>query len=251
MFASRSRWSVLAGLSFAIVSAIAFAQNSVQQAAPAVRGAPPQKVADGATEVLAEMRDKIKLAGNLYLPAGNGPFPCIVTRTPYGKDAMFANPAGPKKYTDGGYAYLIQDVRGKGRSEGYYQAFVNDAFDGYDTIEWMATQGWCNGKIGITGASAMGITSNLAATMAPPHLKAAFVVVAPSTRLTGTYIGGAFKQKDSGDWSRGQGVPERSDCVLGDELSRQCVLGNHGNRRQPQVHQHSDVSVRRVVRHLQ
>lgn len=154
------------------------------------------------------MRDEVKLAGNLYLPAGQGPFPCIVQRTPYGKDAMFASPAGAKKYTDAGYAYFVQDVRGKGRSEGFYAAFINDAFDGYDTVEWMAKQDWCNGSIGITGASAMGYTSLLAATMNPPHLKAAYIVVAPSTRLTGAYIGGAFKQKDSGDWSRGQGVSE-------------------------------------------
>jgi uncharacterized protein len=185
-------------------------QAAPAQAAPAVRGARPEKVAAGATEVIAEMRDQVKLAGNLYLPAGAGPFPCIVQRTPYGKDAMFASPAGAKKYTDGGYAYLVQDVRGKGRSEGFYQAFLNDAFDGYDTIEWMAKQSWCNGKIGITGASAMGYTTMLAATMNPPHLKAAFAIVTPSTRLTGTYIGGAYKQKDSGDWSRGQGVPEET-----------------------------------------
>jgi predicted acyl esterase len=173
-----------------------------------VRGARPEKVADGTTEVIAEMRDEVKLAGNLYLPQGSGPFPCVVTRTPYGKDAMFANPAAAKRYTDAGFAYFVQDVRGKGRSEGFYQAFITDAFDGYDTIEWMAKQPWCNGKVGITGASAMGITANLAATMAPPHLKAAFVIVAPSTRLTGSFVGGAFKQKDSGDWSRGQGVSE-------------------------------------------
>jgi predicted acyl esterase len=185
------------------------AQSAGQTASPAaVRGARPEKIATGATEVIAEMRDGIKLAGNLYLPAGTGPFPCVVQRTPYGKDAMFASPAGAKKYTDGGYAYLVQDVRGKGRSEGFYQAFINDAFDGYDTVEWMAKQSWCNGKIGITGASAMGYTTMLAATMNPPHLKAAYAVVTPSTRLTGTYIGGAYKQKDSGDWSRGQGVPE-------------------------------------------
>lgn len=181
---------------------------TAQQGQAAIRGARPEKIATGAIEVITPMRDEVRLAGNLYLPAGEGPFPCIVQRTPYGKDAMFANPAGAKKYTDAGYAYLVQDVRGKGRSEGFYQAFINDAFDGYDTIEWMARQPWCNGSIGITGASAMGYTSLLAATMNPPHLKAAYVVVAPSTRLTGAYIGGAFKQKDSGDWSRGQGVAE-------------------------------------------
>ncbi len=200
----------------ALATSCTTAQEAVSQtrsttadaASAQVRGARPAKVAAGATEVIAEMRDEVKLAGNLYLPEGDGPFPCIVQRTPYGKDAMFASPAGAKKYTDGGYAYLVQDVRGKGRSEGFYQAFINDAFDGYDTIEWMAEQDWCNGSIGITGASAMGYTTMLAATMAPPHLKAAYAVVTPSTRLTGSYIGGAFKQKDSGDWSRGQGIAE-------------------------------------------
>lgn len=183
-------------------------QTAGQAAAPPVRGARTDRIAAGATEVIAGMRDRAKLAGNLYLPQGQGPFPCIVQRTPYGKDAMFASPAGARKYTDAGYAYLVQDVRGKGRSEGFYQAFINDAFDGYDTIEWMAGQSWCNGSIGITGASAMGYTSLLAATMNPEHLKAAYVVVAPSSRVTGSFIGGAFKQKDSGDWSRGQGVSE-------------------------------------------
>jgi predicted acyl esterase len=208
------KWAaaVLAATSIMAVGAAAVAQSaqSAGQTASPATVRPPIKVAAGATEVIAPMRDGVKLAGNLYLPAGNGPFPCVVQRTPYGKDAMFASPAGAKKYTDGGYAYLVQDVRGKGRSEGFYQAFINDAFDGYDTVEWMARQSWCNGKIGITGASAMGYTTMLAATMNPPHLKAAYAVVTPSTRLTGTYIGGAYKQKDSGDWSRGQGVPEET-----------------------------------------
>ncbi|HVY89263.1 MAG TPA: CocE/NonD family hydrolase, partial [Hyphomonadaceae bacterium] len=189
------------------VAGIAAAQQTAPAAGQSAATA-PIKVAAGATEVMAEMRDKVKLAGNLYVPAGKGPFPCIVQRTPYGKDAMFANPAQMKKYTDDGIAYMVQDVRGKGRSEGFYQAFINDAFDGYDTVEWMAKQPWCNGKIGIMGASAMGYTTMLAATMKPPHLKAAFSIVTPSTRLTGSYIGGAFKQKDSGDWSRGQGIAE-------------------------------------------
>lgn len=198
--------ATLAGVALLSVAPLSACVQTSQ--AQTVRGAAPERIAEGAREVLAEMRDGIKLAGNLYLPEGRGPFPCVVQRTPYGKDAMFRNPAGTKRYTDAGYAYLVQDVRGKGRSEGFYQAFINDAFDGYDTIEWMAEQDWCNGSIGITGASAMGYTSLLAATMDPPHLKAAFVIVAPSTRLTGSYIGGAFKQKDSGDWSRGQGIAE-------------------------------------------
>jgi predicted acyl esterase len=194
----------------------------VAAAPPPVAVAPPPPAAPakpvrakpaltpGANEVLAEMRDGVKLAGNLYLPPGTGPWPCIVQRTPYGKDAMFKDPGPTGLYTTHGYAYLIQDVRGKGRSDGDYDAFVNDGPDGYDTIEWMATQPWCNGKVGITGASAMGITANMAATMAPPHLKAAYVLVAPSSMVTASFIGGAFKQKDSGDWSRQQGISEET-----------------------------------------
>ena len=177
------------------------------EAAPAVRGLRVERIAEGATEVFAQMRDKVKLAGNLYLPEGEGPFPSIVTRTPYGKDTMelFADPRAARKYTKAGYAYLVQDTRGKGRSEGHYAGFSDDRNDGYDTIEWMARQSWCDGKIGITGASAMGITSNMAAIASPPHLVAAFVIVAGNDTA---FVGGAFKQRDMGDWNRGQGVAE-------------------------------------------
>ena len=177
------------------------------QPAPEVRGLRVEQVAEGATEVLAPMRDRVKLAGNLYLPEGDGPFPCIVTRTPYGKDGMelFSDPRAARKYTKAGYAYMVQDTRGKGRSEGHYAGFTDDRNDGYDTIEWIARQSWCDGKVGVTGASAMGITANMAAIANPPHLVAAFVIVAGNDTA---FVGGAFKQRDMGDWNRGQGVAE-------------------------------------------
>jgi uncharacterized protein len=193
----------------AMTAGLGACQATAQSAKPAaVRGAKVSKLAEGAREVKATMRDGVKLAGNLYLPEGKGPFPCIVTRTPYGKDEMYKDPRGAEGYTKSGFAYLVQDVRGKGNSEGFYSAFVNDRDDGYDTVEWMAKQDWCNGKVGITGPSAMGITGNLAAIANPPHLTAAFVVVAPTSLSAASFIGGAFKQKDSGDWSRDQGVSE-------------------------------------------
>lgn len=181
---------------------------------------------EGSFEAYATMRDQTKLAGNVFLPEGDGPFPCIVTRTPYLKDARYASAEAVKKYTDAGFAFMAQDVRGKGRSEGFYRAFVDDGPDGYDTIEWMAEQDWCNGKVGITGASAMGITSNLAATYDPPHLEAAYVVVAPSSRLTGSFIGGAFKEKDSGDWSRRQGIAEEVIAANAANYSDKAYWGN-------------------------
>jgi len=158
-------------------------------------------------EEFAKMRDDVKLAANVFLPEGAGPFPVIVTRTPYLKDGeRWAE--GATKYTDAGFAYVVQDTRGKGHSEGFYRAFQDDLEDGYDTIEWLAKRPWSNGRIGITGGSAMGITGNLAAIANPPHLEAAYVVVAPSSRFKYTFFNGVFKEADSGNWLRRQGVEE-------------------------------------------
>ena len=148
------------------------------------------------SELFIEMRDGTRLAANVYLPKGQGPWPVIVTRTPYLKDGSFMS-RGVERYTDAGYAYVLQDVRGKGHSQGHYEAFANDTEDGYDTIEGVARQPWSNGKIGITGASAMGITANLAATAAPPHLKAADGIVAPNETFTTSFLGGVPKDKDT------------------------------------------------------
>ncbi|MEJ2087094.1 MAG: CocE/NonD family hydrolase, partial [Gammaproteobacteria bacterium] len=170
----------------------------------AVMYAPP---GTARSEEFATMRDDVKLAADVYLPQGEGPWPVIVTRTPYLKEGeRWAQ--GAVKYTDAGFAYVVQDTRGKGHSEGFYRAFQDDLEDGYDTVEWLATRPWSNGRIGITGGSAMGITANLAAVADPPHLEAAYVVVAPSSRFKYTFFNGVFKEADSGNWLRRQGVAE-------------------------------------------
>jgi predicted acyl esterase len=158
------------------------------------------------TEMTMSTRDGTKLAANVFLPAGAGPFPVVLSRTPYLKDAL-GDLAGysAKKYTDAGYAFVMQDVRGKGHSEGFYEAFIPDLEDGYDTVEWVAKQTWSNGRVGMVGASALGITSNLAAMAAPPHLVAAFVIVAPYDQLLNTYPGGVLKDEDTLGWLKGQG----------------------------------------------
>ena len=169
-------------------------------------------------EVFTAMRDGTKLAANVFLPEGRGPWPVILTRTPYLKDGkMFANPAGAKRFTDAGYAYVVQDTRGKGHSQGFYDAFANDVEDGYDTVEGLATQPWSNGRIGITGGSAMGITSNLAAIAQPPHLKAAYVIVAPNETFRTSYLGGVPQDHDLVGWLHDQGVSEK---VIADALAR-------------------------------
>ena len=164
------------------------------------------------------MRDGVKLAANVFKPDGPGPWPVVLMRTPYIKDGrMMGSLAGVKRYTDRGIVFVLQDVRGKGHSEGHYAAFADDIPDGYDTVEWIAKQPWSNGKVGITGASAMGITSNMAAIAAPPHLTAAYVIVAPNDRSLTSYMGGVLKDKDTIGWSKMQGV---SDEVLNSIYAR-------------------------------
>jgi predicted acyl esterase len=169
------------------------------------------------TEMTMATRDGTKLAANVFLPTGAGPFPVVLSRTPYLKDAL-GDLAGysAQKYTDEGYAFVLQDVRGKGHSEGFYEAFVPDLEDGYDTVEWAAKQPWSNGRVGMVGASALGITTNLAAMAAPPHLVAAYVIVAPYDQLLNVYPGGVLKDEDTLGWLKGQGETQAQlDAVSG------------------------------------
>ena len=185
------------------------AASAQTAAAPTAAPALPAPVAPS-SEVFIAMRDGVKLAANVYLPAGQGPWPVIVVRTPYLKDSRFLA-GGAARFTAAGYAYVVQDVRGKGHSQGFYEAFVPDIEDGYDTVEGLAAQPWSNGAIGIMGASAMGITANLAAVAAPPHLKAAYIIVAPNETFTTSFLGGVPKDKDTVGWMKGQGI---SDAVI-------------------------------------
>ncbi len=156
---------------------------------------------------MVPMRDGVKLATTVYLPPGDGPFPVVLTRTPYGKDAMYG-PQAHKLFLEKGYVRVAQDVRGKFKSEGKYVAFGDDMLDGYDTIEWIAKQPWSNGKVGMYGPSAMGITQNLAAIANPPHLVTCFVQVAPSSSFRySTYPGGLFLKDLNEGWLKAQGVP--------------------------------------------
>ena len=145
---------------------------------------------------------------SIYLPPRRRhPWPVVLTRTPYGEDLMYG-PQAHKDYLAHGYVRVARDVRGKFKSEGKCAAFVDDIKDGYDTIEWIDSQKWSNGKVGMVGPSAMGITQNLAAIAAPPHLVTAFVQVAPSSTFRySNYPGGVFLKNLNEEWLKAQGVP--------------------------------------------
>ncbi|MBT6482127.1 MAG: CocE/NonD family hydrolase, partial [Gammaproteobacteria bacterium] len=155
---------------------------------------------------MVPMRDGVRLATNIYLPEGDGPWPTVLTRTPYNKNGADRSAA---RYNEHGYVLVSQDVRGRYESEGEDQPFEVDMPDGYDTVEWIAAEDFSNGKVGIFGTSAPGITSNLAAASAPPHLTAAYVTVAPDSLFyRSRFVGGVFKESHSGGWLRGQGISE-------------------------------------------
>ncbi len=200
--------SALLAASLFLAPGVMPAMAQTQTGAPAQASYQPPP---GSVEEYAALRDGTRLAANVFKPSGTGPWPVVVSRTPYLKDGRGspeALAAQGKHYTDAGYVFVLQDVRGKGRSQGFYAAYVNDIEDGYDTVEWAAKQPWSNGKVGITGASALGVTSNAAAQAAPPHLKAAYVVVAPFDRSRSSFMGGVIKEKDTIGWLKGQGVSQ-------------------------------------------
>jgi putative CocE/NonD family hydrolase len=152
-----------------------------------------------AKNVMVPMRDGVRLATDLYLPAQNGApaagrFPVLVSRTPYGKDSASLNPENPAYYfAQHGYVVVVQDCRGRYDSEGTFYIDINEGPDGYDTVEWAAEQPWSNGKVGTYGGSYLAQAQNALAVLKPPHLAAMFVMVGTSNYFDeGAYRGGAF-----------------------------------------------------------
>jgi putative CocE/NonD family hydrolase len=117
------------------------------------------------------MRDGIELIANIWLPTGGGDFPVILLRTPYSISADEYQRLGFQRYIDAGYAVVCQMVRGLGESEGEFGFFFVEGEDGYDSIEWIAAQSWCDGNVAMDGGSYLGTVQWLAAREQPPHLR--------------------------------------------------------------------------------
>ncbi len=133
--------------------------------------------------VMVTMRDGVRLATDIYLPARNGQavnekFPAILERTPYNKDGGVPDSSGhippsPAEYlVPRGYAVVLQDVRGRYKSEGHWQAIKTDGNDGFDTAKWIGSQPWSNGKIGTIGTSYGGATQHALAIAGAPYVEA-------------------------------------------------------------------------------
>jgi putative CocE/NonD family hydrolase len=129
-------------------------------------------------DIDSPMRDGVNLSSDMILPAGDGPFPAVLMRTPYDNSDKRYLPFG-RYFAERGYAFVVQDVRGRGDSDGEWVPFVNEGEDGYDTVEWIAAQPWCTGKVGMMGGSYAAQVQWMAAKHRPPHLAALSSTASP------------------------------------------------------------------------
>ena len=167
--------------------------------------------------VMVPMRDGVRLATDVYLPARDGeampgPWPVILERTPYGRnrpsrsERSLAEPDQAKSraevariFAERGYAVVYQDKRGRYDSEGVYQKYLTDAPDGYDTCAWILEQPWCDGRIGTKGLSYAAHTQGALASAGAPGVAAMFLDSGgfSNSYQGGIRQGGAFELKQA------------------------------------------------------
>ena len=164
------------------------------------------------------MRDGVKLATDVYRDSQQGPSPVVLVRTPYDKSRMKTQ---AEKYVAAGYIFVAQDCRGRFGSEGAFVPYNNEGQDGYDTIEWLRRQTWCDGRIAMSGSSYVGATQWQAAVEKPPGLVALLPTATWSSFYRNLYLGGAVRVLLIANWAnhmshRPEGIvtPPDWDAVL-------------------------------------
>lgn len=151
------------------------------------------------------MRDGIITYGDIYVPTGEGPFPVILSRVPYGTQTKYlGQPVVGRFWAEKGYVYVAQNVRGRFGSEGIFSAYHDgqEERDGYDTVEWVTQQPWSNDRVGLMGESYFGYTSIAAVYSGHPAIKA----ISPATITVDRekqVLDGAYPLQSSGMWTLG------------------------------------------------
>ena len=152
--------------------------------------------------VTCRMSDGALLRSDHYYPPGDQPQPTLLMRQPYGRDiASTVVYAHPIWFARHGYNVVVQDVRGRGGSEGFFYPFRHEGKDGAETIAWLRSRPECNGRIGMYGFSYQGATQLLAAAEQPEGLEC----IAPAMTACDLYHGwfyhnGALRLASSLGW---------------------------------------------------
>jgi uncharacterized protein len=140
--------------------------------------------------VRCRMSDGIHLASDHYHPPQPGPQPTLLMRQPYGREiASTVVYAHPVWFARHGYNVVIQDVRGRGDSEGEFYPFRSEGRDGAETIAWLRSRDDCNGRVGMYGFSYQGATQLLAAAEQPEGL----VCISPGMTACDLYDGWFYR----------------------------------------------------------
>lgn len=151
-------------------------------------------------------RDGVVLVADLYAGRPDPPpGPVLLERTPYGRrlvrpsDGPLGPEAATQRFVAGGYLVVRQDCRGRGDSGGTFTKYLNEAADGYDTVEWIAGQSWCDGRVATMGVSYSAHAQAALASLGAPHLAAMFLDSGgfASAYEAGTRMGGAFELKQA------------------------------------------------------
>ncbi|WP_082817307.1 MULTISPECIES: CocE/NonD family hydrolase [Micrococcales] len=156
-------------------------------------------------------RDGTVLKSNVYRPAGEGPFPVLLTRQPYSKDLIsHQSVLDPLAAAARGYIVVVQDVRGTFTSGGDFRPFEDEVFDGVDTVAWAASLPGASGRVGMYGLSYFGFTQLAAAVGGASELGAVAPMQRCADALRGFYFRqGAFELSMQGIWYLGAvGVAE-------------------------------------------
>ncbi|MET9319259.1 CocE/NonD family hydrolase [Streptomyces sp. NPDC003038] len=154
----------------------------------------PQPVPRQAQQHMVRMRDGVMLATDVY-GAGPEPAPVVLVRLPYDKNSRYVFfEKAAERFTSRGYVLVVQDVRGKFRSQGGTLGWTGEVDDGYDTLEWVTHQPWSNGLVGMFGDSYYGFTQWSAVSSQHPALRA----IVPRVTCTNNSPGAAAYDVGSG-----------------------------------------------------
>ena len=141
------------------------------------------------------LRDGTITYADVYRPDASGEFPGLLLRTPHDKSSVGARTGNIDVIAAAtrGYGVVTQDVRGRFSSDGEFYPFVDEINDGYDSVERVASQPWCSGRVGTFGSGYSGAAQWLAAKAVPPSLACIAPNHAPSDFHNGwVWQGGAF-----------------------------------------------------------
>ena len=128
-------------------------------------------------DVVIPLRDGTRTVADVFRYDDDVRRPVVLQRSIYGKHGYMEHAyPGPMAIVRAGYAYVSQDCRGCGGSDGFLDFFHQEQDDGYDSVEWAAVQPWSSGRVGVIGNSALTMTALQAVAAQPPSLAAAFVV---------------------------------------------------------------------------